>query len=277
MKKLRKNTGFTLIECVVAMAVLAVMTLGLLMILNVTVKQRNLNMKIENDVDGQVEKLVQEDSVTDVSVANPKIDFGGGIEISGGKKVYHDDPDAEFQIGALEYDIGSVPSAPPPSNPGSPAPADPNDGLGQAYNAENFKVYGAADVSGKITITESKTPADGGYKVTWNVRFTTTSGSREKSVKVVLPRGSCEIKCPTSTNCEAVAYMDNSTVRIQPANGSGWGSEKYDNTSVPTEINITFYISTSDYDTYNCLHYYLTGNEAFKNDSTNSISVDINT
>lgn len=45
--KLKSKKGFTLVECVVAMAVLAIMSLLLMMILNVTVMTRNSNMKTE--------------------------------------------------------------------------------------------------------------------------------------------------------------------------------------------------------------------------------------
>ncbi|MDE6579467.1 MAG: type II secretion system GspH family protein, partial [Ruminiclostridium sp.] len=47
MKKLRRKNGFTLVECVVAMAVLAIMSLLLTMILSVTLKTRNSNMQLE--------------------------------------------------------------------------------------------------------------------------------------------------------------------------------------------------------------------------------------
>ena len=277
MKKLLNNKGFTLIECIVAMAVLAVMTLGLLMILNVTVRQRNANMKIENDVDSQVEKIVQEDGTTVDSLGGGDIDFGDGVIINGGQMVYYDDPNADVQIGALQYDVGSSPSTGNPSNPGNPGgPAkDPDELLGQAYNYEYFKVYGAADVNGQIHINESKTGTDT-YAVTWAVNFNTNSGSQERSVKIVLPEGSYDIDCTNYTNCE-IADMAYSTVRIQPGilTGNEWSksfTSKYENLASPltTTVNITFKIDKDDY-YYDNLSNYITGSG-----NSNDVSVDIN-
>ena len=103
MKKLLKNSGFTLLECIVAMAVLAVMTLGLLMILNVTVKQRNENSEIERSVDNQAENIVQGNFKVD-GAAFPEADIDFGVyKITGAKKVYFDGVDSGFQLGAVYY------------------------------------------------------------------------------------------------------------------------------------------------------------------------------
>ena len=284
MKKLRKNSGFTLVECVVAMAVLAIMTLGLLMILNVTVRQRNANMKLENDVDGQVEKIVQEDGIVTTDIGVDIIDFGSGAQIGGGQMVYYDDPDADLRVGRLEYDTGSVPVV--TTDPDNPPPAttapvqDPNEGLGQAFNSDYFKVYGAADISGMIHINEAtnkKVSADGKvYTVTWSVEFYTKSGSQGKSLKIVLPAGSYAISCSAVANGE-VAYMADSTVRIQPVNSSGWPPTTYtmaDGTTLSTTATFTFNITAENYAAYDCLLYYMTGTGAGSN--TNDVSVNIN-
>lgn len=278
MKRLRKNSGFTLVECVVAMAVLAVMMLGLLMIMNITVRQRNLNTTMEQEVDSQVEGLVQGDTSTQ-TVANGVIDFGDGIQIIGGQMVYVDDSDSDVQIGALQYDVGSSPGSGNPANPGKPGnPApDLNDILGQAYNYEYFKIYGAADVTGKVHITENKS-GSGVYTVTWYVDFKTNSGNQEKAVKVVLPEGSYDVRYPNYSNC-LMADMAYSTVRIQPAVVyNEWSQQvKYDNLATPlvSTATITFKISEADYKEYDCLAYYFTGNG--KGSNANDVNVDLNT
>lgn len=211
MKKMRKNSGFTLVECVVAMAVLAVMTVALMMILNVTVKQRNANMKAENDIDSQVEKLYQSGTKSE-PISNADIDFGNGIKISGAKKVYYDDPDSELQIAALEYDVGS------------------------STKKNNDKVYGAVDINGAVTVSEMvSSKSDDEYTVQWTVTFWVNSGSDEKSLKVVLPTGATAFTGKSASFCGEPTLTDGATVMIQPELS---GAKNF--TSANTCVSVTF-------------------------------------
>ena len=135
MKKLLKNSGFTLLECIVAMAVLAVMTLGLLMILNVTVKQRNQNSEIERSVDNQAENIVQGNFKVD-NAAFPEADIDFGVyKITGAKKVYFDGADSSFQLGAVYYvDVA-------PAIPGG----DEDPVEWQYDNADHWKIDGSGN------------------------------------------------------------------------------------------------------------------------------------
>ncbi len=147
--KLKSKKGFTLVECVVAMAVLAIMSLLLMMILNVTVMTRNSNMKTERELDEQVDKIVQ--SPSDKDPITQEIKFvqkvGGkeevieaipkhGDEHIKAEKVYDDGNEAELD--ALNYDFNDYDKFDKISKGGgaTPAPADPGSDL----------VYGSADV-----------------------------------------------------------------------------------------------------------------------------------
>lgn len=235
MKNLRKNSGFTLMECVVAMAVLVVMTLGLLMILNVTVRQRNQNTQLERNVDKQVEDVVNDNLSESQSIAGGDIDFGGGIVISGAKMEYNDE--GEVQIGALKYDVSYV-------------PVDPDDGDGDDGDDDDdedlqpssiYKVYGASEIQNDVvSINEQDTPpvdnGDGTYTVTWRATFTVEGTvSTEKSVKIVYPGSKIVDYDVASGNCKNIHKLGSNTVRIEPG---GTGTMK---------VDVQFLIPKDDY------------------------------
>lgn len=266
MKKLRKNSGFTLIECVVAMAVLAVMTLGLLMILNATVKQRNLNTQMEREVDNQVEKVVQRksgDTETEDLGSDGKIVFNDGTKdvftLSGGQKVYYDNKDDDsglLEIGALKFiDAGEASDGDNDDDDDDDDDDDPID------ITKSSKVYGAADVD-KITVVydsidgpKEGTDADGNkyeyYNVVWKITFSAdtvasylVSGTMGvESVKVLFPEGAEIVKFKTN-NLYACPYihvlgLNRDTIRMEP---------QAKNSSI--SVYVTFEINVKDYGYY---------------------------
>ena len=236
MKKLRKNSGFTLVECVVAMAVLAVMTLGLLMILNVTVQQRNKNTNLERNVDSQVEDVVNGNLSDSKSIAGGDIDFGNGIVISGAQMNYNEDN--ELPIGALSYDVGYT-----PSDPGDPAdPADPAEPDEDVQPSNLYKVYGATTTYGNtVTINEQGGPVDNGdgtYTVTWRASFNVTGDiSTERSLKIVYPSTRIVSYKVMAGSCNNIHKLGSNTVRIEP------GSTGY------MQVDVQFIIPEDKYTT----------------------------
>lgn len=255
MRKLKSKKGFTLVECVVAMAVLAIMSLLLMMILNVTVKARNNNMTLERELDQQIDELVK--AAVTAEAQTQKIEFvqdiGGGateavdnIPADGSdgmkaKKVYNDSHESELD--ALEYDYddyqkfkdiakGAVPGG--PDSPGSDL------------------VYGSADVddgvSGYVTITETSCVDNGGTKtVTLNVKTKVNSASNEAAIKVTLPTTVSSIRVLSVTNATTLAISDN-VVRIEPTS------------SGTVESTFSFVIDSDDYDnSFVCVKKFYTG------------------
>lgn len=232
MKKLRKNSGFTLVECIVAMAVLAVMTVGLLMILNVTVKQRNQNTNMERNVDDQVENVVNGNLADSQNIADGDIDFGNGMVISGAKMEYNEDND--MQIGALRYDVTYT-----PADPGDPGeePEDPEEEE-DVQPSQLYKVYGATTTSGnKVTISEQGKVdnGDGTYTVTWRADFDVVgSTGTERSLKIVYPGKIVDYKV-ASGGVSNIHKLGTNIVRTEP---SWTGNIKTD---------VSFVIPSSDY------------------------------
>ena len=244
MKRLRKNNGFTLVECVVAMAVLAVMTLGLMMILRASVAQRNNNMILEQNIDKQVGQVVQGDDVNSKefgSEVGNVIEFNDGYKINGIKMVYVENDELGLQIGALDYTVAGVADPDEDSgNPGSPSPPASN------IHSENWNVYGALEIDyinvqqdGNAVLNDDDT-----YTLTWKINFNYYgSASKIKSVKVVLPANSKIANDPKKTSASSdcnVHKIGNSIVRIQPKE---WNTGYF-------EASVTFTVPASQYAAY---------------------------
>lgn len=247
MKKLRKNKGFTLVECVVAMAVLAIMTLGLLMILGVTVRQRNQNTQIERDVDRQVEQVIRQNDGKYDDVDD--IDLGGGITISGVQKIYFDEDGSDLQIGALYYDDDDIIITPPAADPNPDKNNNNNQVAGNRY-----KVYGTARLDkNQITVAQQGAYTDNGdgtYTVTWRISFSSYGEGNDTTLVDVVNMGAVKVVFPDTTKPIAysiysgtvkhVYYLGDNTIRIEP------GVYAKDALNSIT-VDIDFIISASDY------------------------------
>lgn len=280
MKKLRKNSGFTLVECLVAMAVLAVMTVGLMMILNATVRQRNHNMQLERDVDKQVEQVINQDDtvVTKEDVADIKI--SDDMKISGVQKVYSEDADSDLQIGVFSIPLTGTPGGVISSGAVVTKGQSPSD---------LYKVYGANKLAGdevsiSCSLTDTKGPSTGTdiykyidsegkectdfyYDVKWNIRFKVMGDvSDELSVKVVLPPSVKILECRAGRCCKYVHELGNNTVRIQ-AEVSG----------EEVAATVIFRVPASEYESAKSQKAYLEDHFGVKDDDLdNIIKVPIN-
>lgn len=276
MKRLKSKSGFTLVECVVAMAVLAIMTVGLLMILGVTVRTRNSNTQLEREVDRQVQDIVQGDNVTTEAYKDP-ISFkdeagndvgeipgnGGGVKAD---KKYQENEDVDVEVGRLDYDFKDMTASPSPGGDGGNKD-------GKISQAGNFKVYGAADLSGgTVKIKEAaKVTTSDPYKITWEITFNPLSLADERGIKIVFPSGASQITCTTNTqNCD-VRSIATYTQRILPSQ-TGTNS-----------VTFTFLMPKDDCEEDPSLEKqtarYLSLSEYFKNVKTgsNEVIVTINT
>lgn len=272
MKKLKRKSGFTLVECIVAMAILVIMTLLLSMILTVTLNMRIHNMSLEREMDDQVQDLVQKVGV--VTAAQPDtIVFEQGVKAievipkdgddgMSADKVYFENVEAE--IGALEYDFGHFTDfdqiskgfvktyTPDGDINGTVTWKKGGGGDGTPSIGGDAKVYGGVD-SSKVTISDSCTNVDGGKKVVLEVTFkvdsVNTPGAviNECALKVDVPATAKSITCTAVTNCKAIPIASN-VARIEP---SGTGDVK---------ATISFEITSDEYDNnYKCVSYFYKG------------------
>lgn len=236
MKRLRKKSGFTLVECVVAMAILAVMSLLLAMMLQITIDLRNHNRAIEDEVDGQVENLVDADgAVATESIDGADIDFGNDVVINGDKanKVYFDNAE-NVQLGALDYGIKPAFGAKPPVDPDEDT--ETPDGEEPPVDNSGRKVYGA-DVTSSVMIQEDSStldPATNLYIKKWKITFDANGCSDVKSIKIAFPDRAKLISAENIINCD-IHNLGNRVVGVKPKNDGA------------VSVLVEFTISPDDY------------------------------
>lgn len=183
---MRKNhkKGFTLVECVVAMAILVVMALLLSMLLTATVNLRNHNKTVENEIDEQVDKLASKQGLTEQAITDSGISFNNGIIIPGtnAKKLYFED--SNVQMGAINYGFDDI-ELPSFDDEDDPSDSDDDD---DDTEESAIRVYGAVDAP-SVNIKEDSVLNDGVYTKRWQISFTPSDCSDIKSLKIVLPSG----------------------------------------------------------------------------------------
>lgn len=258
MKKIKNKSGFTLVECIVAMAVLVIMSLLLMMILTASITARNNNRQLESDLDGQVNQLMADVGVTKEAfeqtiqfevVIPGEANYVETIPAAGtdavgvdhgidADRIYALNNDAEVDI--LKYDFDDykhfkdLENGIIPGNPGNPSVG---------------KAYGGAKINGNIEINQTaKTDImEGsdvvGYSVTLNISCNVTECSKTAGIKLVLPSGVYNVKKGSCTNVTTLALVSSDTIRIQPALGT-------DENQAPGNISaeVKFDISKSDYE-----------------------------
>lgn len=180
--KIKSKRGFSLVECVVAIGIFAIMSAMLVMMMGITIKMRTKNMTDEAGIDDQVANIAGQTNLS-TDAFSGKIDFGanGEIEVDGShvkaNKIYTDD--ANMQVGALKYDFT-----------GYAANVIANEGGESGYGAT--RIYGADDISGNVAVTcvsDTHDEAAGIHTIRWRVEYTLNAISDSACTKIVLPIG----------------------------------------------------------------------------------------
>lgn len=241
MKKIILRKGFTLVECVVAMAVLAIMSLILMMILTVTINARNNNTSIERDIDRQIDLLAgtaadtvaytsqivfSEGTFTEVIPAKGELDPSGQPHNIEAEKYY--DSAADAALGALKYDFSNYKKFKEiETGGGTGNPAPPVTGTGKIYGSE----------ASTIQIDQTVTAVSLGKTVQWTISYSSSvANAKEMSVKIVLPVGFYGVTFGGTSKNDMLMISDD-TVRIQSGDAS-------------VNAVITFNISDDDFTAY---------------------------
>lgn len=220
-KKTRKKRcgGFTLVECIVAMAVLCVMSLLLMMIMSVTVMQRNKNMQLERDIDTQVVELANNAPSDPTATASTEpvadnivfsngtwteaIPANGVAGVVANKKVY---PNENVELGALNYNFDAYHVVTVPSSGTAASSSD-------AAPVAGGELYGGCILVGTPTINRN----DSQKQIT--ISFVCKDQQADMSMKYTLPDG-VDYDSTTSTTNAKVNIISDRVVRIAP-NGNG--------------------------------------------------------
>lgn len=229
MRKTNKK-GFTLVECIVAMAVLAIMSLLLTMILAVALKSRDQNMAIEKSIDEQLEKIAANGAgaVTEDCNSGIKLKNGGWSETIPGNsasgvtanKKYYDNENS--RIGFLDYDFSGFNFASAGGVGAVPEPGDDTE-------THKYKSFGTAklDAATRINITDNTNPtkseseffgisknSDNTFTVTWTIKTKFTEIAPERALMLRLPTGASEIKRISISDKYDLYVIEKDVIRI---------------------------------------------------------------
>lgn len=81
LNKLRRKKGFTLVECIVSMAIFALMSAIVMQILAISLAQHRRNHVVEKDMDAQIQNIVNENALVERETADIAMKF---VNASGG-------------------------------------------------------------------------------------------------------------------------------------------------------------------------------------------------
>ncbi len=275
MKQLKDKRGFTLVECIVAMAVLAIMSLLLTMILSVALRQRNLNISYEREIDEQIENIAKGEGSSEKKNIESGIKlYANGVELGDTIPGSKDDgvkaqnvkhKGDNVQMDSFEYDFDDYKKFEDISNGNLPGgEGEKNDGY------ESSKCFGALEIKdGNVTVTEdsrtekkekvivTETAEDGTekevekektyYIVKWKVSFEALATSPEKSLKLRIPKSGKIISGKNIMGGAIIDALSNTAVRIQPESTGASQNE------------IEFIIYADDMDDYGNVVKFFTG------------------
>ncbi len=208
MKKLRffrNKKGFTLIECVVAIAIFAIMSSMVMQMLAISIVKHKNNNHVEKDMDSQIQNIITDNSLVERGTTDLAVQFllnGGNVaaEIEIEDITIMKNPDGELANDRLELNtFGATNMAPDPD--------DNDNDNGGSMITEDVHIYGAKGVSGGIyvsnlTVTDTD---DGRKKVIINFQINDTdevlSKAESNAIKIVLPESAevTNISCDTMT------------------------------------------------------------------------------
>ncbi len=303
MKIMKNKKGFTLVECIVAMAVLAIMTLLLSMLLSISLNQRNNNMVLERQIDDEVDKLVSsndsvkgktnyksniEFKVDDAESPFDKIDSNA---LNSSDKLYIKNDD-EIKLGSVKYDYKEEYFK---NKVKDGLDHDNNDFIDTNTDSERIicafdGTSGISDITIK-EVTGKSSYVGSIYTVYWSVDFSLKKCSPEKAVKITLPSGANYIGVDLMginmnlKNCKIYQNEENQ-IRLQPCSVSptSWNgviyyngaNENYDEDGdLEVHAEFGFTIPQDMYESYDSLKYFIFQNENEKGKNLNQAIIKV--
>lgn len=233
LKRLKKNKGFTLVECVVALALLAIMSTMLMTILSMASQVHAANRSAEQAMDEQVVGMAQ-GSITETTDVEPVIQFYNGTNAvasidgstTGVDVHFNRDSSSTYPLGGMNFDCQSYQDF------------VTEEAGGAGGSESNARVYGACDTS-SVQIVQAESTLDsttGTYTIKWQCSFSVSTNSDILAMKIVMPIGA-EYQSSSGTACNTLLISDR-IVRIQPTVVGGCSAV------------ITFTLSESSYNSF---------------------------
>ena len=250
-KKHKSKKGFTLVECVIAIGVFAIMAAIVMQILAISIAKYRNNHKIDKNIDEQIQALAEYNST--VSVRETKdmtISFltgadeaAGSINVSG---VQISKADAGDEANALQLNkIVAEVDAETSSDEESSDSSESSDEVGTPLMSK-YKLYGPEGIKIQVTgLEDTVSSIDNSHRLKIKYQVTNSSGqfgsNDVNALKIELPPSANSISIETPTNIEYRAVLGISTYRFQKTAGSTISD-------TPFDIIFEFTLSETAYD-----------------------------
>lgn len=199
-RKIRKK-GFSLVECMVAMAIFAMMATIVMQILGIAITRNLRNHQTEKDIDAQIENVVDDNSLTDRETMTMAFKFmtqegtEKTLSISDVQLKFSDTGfENGYQINTFNKDFGASGSDDESSDESSDSEDEGIPGLVKSYN----HIYGTTGID-FVEVRQIDKPTSGDvYTVKWKIKVHTSdkilSDSVANSIKVAVPKSAYNLK-----------------------------------------------------------------------------------
>lgn len=194
MKKLLKRKGFTLVECIVAIAIFALMSALVMQILALSIRQYRSNHHVEMDMDAQIQNIAMDNGLLERETTDIAIEFikDGGTGTVG--KIEVDDvtiqkPGATDSSDRLELNTFDAEIQ---------ADTNTKDKTTGGMITDDIHCYGAKGIDGITIATTEETLESGNKKITITLQIDdggyVLSTAECNAVKLALPGSAKNIK-----------------------------------------------------------------------------------
>ena len=241
----RKKKGFTLVECVVAMGVFAVMAAMIMQMLAISIMKYRVNHNLQQDMDKQISDIISENAL----VERETMDFAMRFILSGGtgsginvnindvkvNKAPAGEGDNRLEINNFEGEIEA------PDDDGSN-----NDVGGAGMVKDTDHVYGTKGIKRiYIDSVESENAENGNKVITLGITIydndKVLAGSESSSVKISLPKSAVEVSFPNADNRLKPTILSGNTFRVYLASPNN-SAESYN------KVEVRFELTPEDYE-----------------------------
>ncbi len=229
LQRLRAKKGFTLIECMVAIAIFAMMSMIVMQILGIAIQSYARNDRVEKDLDRQLESLVKsnntvERSTFDLTLAflNSDGDEAGAIDNIPIGVLGTDESMAQgLELNTLDYDLDALPTDPDKDKDKPEDSDDKTPGVVKDY----MHLYGSRGFD-NIFVQEESDVLNGDIH-TIRISFKVADSQKVldktfiNSIKVALPESASNFKVMNTSGGISSLFLGH-TVRmfLEKSNGS---------------------------------------------------------
>ncbi len=245
MKKiLKRNKGFTLVECIVAIAIFALMSALVMQILALSIRQYRSNHNVEKDMDNQIQAIVDANNLLDRETTDIAFKFvsasGATNNFTVNDVVVKQDSSTDVGMDRLELNTFDASISDDPNA----ADKDKNNGAGMV--TADIHTYGTKGITSIYISDQSTPPAEEGspYNMHFAVKVTDTDSILSKAES-----NAFKISIPTQARNVVVTVPTTMSYAIL-----GGGSIRFFDKSISSKetsydgIHITFTLDKEVYD-----------------------------